>query len=216
VVNGGGGSFDNGLTCGLGPIPADGFANDEGFFAALSTTTGNVDCALDEGTFVVGPPTQIQITTDGGQYWSPIPLALLSFSDAIERVRLVPRPSGAWLLVQTRTPSGELGPVEARRLLASGAPDGEPVGLVPGGSHGFAAAPLGDGFAAAWIEREGSLAVALFDGDGAQRAAASIPVDAPATADPVALLVSPDASALLVAWSEGEPANVRLARFGCL
>lgn len=192
-----------------------------GFLAAATNQAINPLCTAPNGTFAQGPATELLIRgypLDGTAIMTPQAIQL---GDAIERVRLVPRSAGAWVLAQTRGTDGSRGPVEARRIDGAGMIEAAftAVSAAPAGTFGFAAAPLGDGFAIAWVEAAGAIGVAAFDAAGVQRGATSIPIASPATvADPVAVLAAKDASAIVVAWSEEAPgaaARVRVTRLGC-
>jgi hypothetical protein len=203
------------LNCGLDSLVGDAipfFAS--GFLAAVTNQAVNPLCTSSNGTFAQGPASDLWIRGyPVGGAAIPAP-QMIPFGAAIERVRLVRRSAGAWVLAQTRGADGTRGPVEALRIDAAGMADpvSEAFAAAPAGTFGFAAAPLGDGFVIAWVEA-GAIGVATFDDAGTKRASTSLTV-AGSISDPVAVIAAEDASAIVVAWSED--AQVRVTRLGCL
>jgi hypothetical protein len=215
--------------CTKGPMVADGVPWEEGFLIAASgdMTAPDMDFCPDS---MESDPAILSLrlhTPTPPPQMAGASLKLGSFGNPLSRVRLSRRGDGAWVFHQTRDPSGATSPIRAQRILVTGgSQDGQldaaaaPLDIVPAGRSGFAAAPLGDGFALAWVEPGAAIGVAVFDDAGHEIGSTTVPGAPGATIEgPVTVLASPDASALLVGWSETPPqqvARVKVVRFDCL
>lgn len=205
-----------GLACAAGEIVADAVPSGNGFLAALSTSIPITSCP---GTgFQPTPAVDIRIFRGSSQY-TPHDILL---SHPIDRVRLVGRKAGAWVISQTRDWGGTIEPIRVDGITDEGAIDYAVTNLapVPGKTLGFGAAAYGEGFALAWIADPPAIGVGVFGPDGIAIATTLLPIAAGAMLpDAPVIAVADDRSALIVSWTEsavGEPAVVRVARFGCL
>jgi hypothetical protein len=217
-------------SCTQGSMVADAVAWEKGFLVAASGDMTGLDIPLCYES-QESPTTLLSL-----RLHTPTPppaqagpsLSLGAFDDPIARVQLSARGDGAWLLSQTfKTTDGATSPIHAQRIVVKGgSEDGQieapsaPFDVVPAGRKGFAAAPLGDGLALAWLEPDAAIGVAFFDDAGTEIATATVPAAPGAIIDgPVSVLAAPVASAVLVAWSETPPqqaARVKVVRFDCL
>jgi hypothetical protein len=211
------------INCGLDSLVGDAIPYfGTGFLAIVTNQVANASCVSSGGMFQSGPAAEIQLRGYPLDGTETLPPAIIPFDDPVDRVRLLRRSQGAWALVQTRSAGGATGHVEVIGVNAAGSPDPAlpPVEVAPAGTFGFAAAPLGDGFALAWVDPAGAIGVATFDASRTKLASTSIPIAGPASVtDPVSILTKKDASEIVVAWSERSPgagARVRLTRLGCL
>jgi hypothetical protein len=222
VVLGSGDNWIGTHTCGRGALGGDAVPTDTGFVAALATSPDNPGCEVTAGGFMVSGASHLRTVSLVGDTDPPPTLDEVAFPGAIDRLRLVPRTSGTWVVLQTRGDDGSLGPIALRRLDANGKVDPAfaPADAVPAGSHGFAAAPLGDGLALAWIDAANAIGVAVFDAQGVQRAETSLSFEGTVSLDePLAVVTASDGSSIVVGWSEQAPgttARVRLAKLGCI
>src|SRR5262249_21343082 len=142
--------------CTQGPMVADGVPWEKGFLIAASGDLTAPDIDFCDDSMESAPSIlSLRLHTPAPPPVMPgASLSLGSVGDPLARVRLAARGDGAWLFHQTRDTSGATSPIRARRILVTGGSEtgqidvaSSPLDLVPAGRSGFAAAPLGDGFA---------------------------------------------------------------------
>ncbi len=193
--------------CTLGPGRGDALAVGGGFLSAFSSGRPWGICLNDDG--VIGPGLRVQV-----ERWPSEDSAEPTFgsetvlSEPVSYVRLLERSGGAWLLTQTDGSTSFTYPgVLATPLDQNGAVAGKSLTVVPDGRTPgpIATARLANGIAAVWAEPFGPAGSNLFvrftSEDGATELETSLfTADASLGPDRLAMVASPHADALLIAW----------------
>ncbi len=215
------------VACASAPFTVDAIPAAGGFLVATATGRPFGACPLDDG--IPGPATELDVIRLDQETMTLSLAASFEEIDPIAHVALAPRADGAWLVWQSTGASAESPPpIQAVPLDEQGAPAGAVFSVTGSGqtTGPFAAAALGARLAVAWIDwldpSSPTIRLDLFDEEGAFVSGASLGTSGAWLYDAsLALLASPDGTALLASWADESdqpppaPATVRVARFAC-
>jgi hypothetical protein len=218
-------SVVNDVACASAPFTADVIPTKGGFLVATAAGSAFGQCTLGDSD--PGLANDLQILKVDEATKEITVMALFEGVDPLAHVALAKRPEGAWVVWQeTGASSLQPPPIRAALLDESGSQAGPLVNITSDGQTNgpFAAAALGERLAVAWIDAldpsTPTIRLDLFNEEGSFVAGTSLGTGPAWLYDAsLSLLASPDATQLLIAWTDMEPpapANVRVARFSCV